>query len=143
MAKTESTDYVLEEQVGHLMRRANQRHTALFAEIFADYDLTPLQFAVIMKLADVKEASQNQLGRLTAMDPNTIKGVVQRLLDREILVRHKSETDLRRFVLELSKEGKRLAKALKAPGKQVTRETLSPLSVKERGQFLALLQKLC
>ncbi|CAN0544703.1 unnamed protein product, partial [Laminaria digitata] len=64
----DAPDYLLEDQVGHLLRRAHQRHTAIFQATIGDPQLTPLQFASLMKLADVGEASQNHLGRLTAMD---------------------------------------------------------------------------
>ena len=63
--------YVLEEQAGHLLRRAHQRHTAIFQENIPDGQLTPLQFAALVKLHDLGEVSQNQLGRLIAMDAAT------------------------------------------------------------------------
>ena len=66
--------YLLEAQVGHLIRRAHQRHVALFAEHFADADLTPTQWAALAKLRERGTLSQNLLGRLTAMDPATIQG---------------------------------------------------------------------
>ena len=34
-------DYMLEEQIGHLLRKANQRHTLIFASEMKDIDLTP------------------------------------------------------------------------------------------------------
>ena len=65
--------YVLEEQAGHLLRRAHQRHSAIFQATIGDDQLTPLQFAALMKLSDVGETSQNLLGRLTAMDAATMQ----------------------------------------------------------------------
>lgn len=142
MARLEADDYVLEEQVGHLMRLVNQRITSIFAELFDTVDLTPLQFAVIIKLQGVNEASQNHLGRLTGMDPNTTRGVVQRLVDRGIVLRRKSETDLRCFELVLSKKGRAMARTIKSLGLQVGREALSPLDRKDRMIFLSLLKRL-
>src|SRR5215471_8405499 len=71
--------YRLEDQVGHLMRRAHQRHTAIFQEGLGDCDLTPTQFAALVKIKELGKVTQNLLGRHTAMDPATIQGVVQRL----------------------------------------------------------------
>ncbi len=48
-------DYILEEQVGHLLRRAHQRHAAIFQEVMSASQLTPLQFAALVKLRDVGE----------------------------------------------------------------------------------------
>ena len=71
-AETPGDDgYRLEDQVGFLLRRANQRHTAIFAEGMP-YGLTPPPFAALVKLGDEQGCSQNRLGRLTAMDVATI-----------------------------------------------------------------------
>ena len=145
MKKSESTaatHYRLDEQVGHLLRRANQRHTALFAERFGASGLTPLQFAALMKLAEVGEASQNRLGRLTAMDPNTVQGVVQRLERRGLIERRPHPNDRRRVNLALNAEGIALANSLVAQGQAISAQTLEPLSTEEQAQFVQLLSKL-
>ena len=72
-------DYVLEQQAGHLLRRAHQRHAAIFQGLIGDSQLTTLQFAALVRLRDLGEVSQNQLGRLTAMDAATMQGVIKRL----------------------------------------------------------------
>jgi DNA-binding MarR family transcriptional regulator len=134
--------YRLAEQVGHLLRRANQRHTALFARRFEAFDLTPLQFAVLMRLREDGPLSQNHLGRLTAMDPNTVQGVVLRLLARGLIARQPSAEDRRRKVLRLTAAAEALLPALEAAGRAVTEETLAPLSPPERSRLLALLARL-
>src|ERR1700682_1417750 len=76
--------YVLDEQVGFLMRVAMQRHTAIFmSRMIAG--LTQTQFAALAKLADVGPCSQNQLGRLIYLDAATTKGVVDRLQARRLI----------------------------------------------------------
>jgi DNA-binding MarR family transcriptional regulator len=139
---SETDSYALDRQVGHLLRRANQRHTALFAKRFAAFDLTPLQFAVLMKLREAGPLSQNLLGRLTAMDPNTVQGVILRLLRRRLITRTGSVADKRRKVLALTHDGLGLAEQLTAEGQAISEETLAPLSAAQRRQFLALLAKL-
>ena len=47
--------YVLEEQVGFLMRVATQRHSAIFTSDMVD-GLTPPQFAALAKLLEVGRA---------------------------------------------------------------------------------------
>ena len=94
----EAPDYLLEDQVGHLLRRAHQRHTSIFQANIGDQQLTPLQFAALMKLADVGEASQNHLGRLTAMDAATMQGVIKRLIARDLIARRPDLDDRRRLL---------------------------------------------
>ena len=74
-------DYVLDSQVGFILRQASQRHTALFASRMGA-ETTPTQWAALAKLHEIGPTSQNQLGRMTAMDVATIKGVVDRLMKR-------------------------------------------------------------
>ena len=76
LAPAEET-YELDRQIGFLLRKANQRHVALFARRISD--LTPPQFAALAKLEKVGPTSQNQLGVMVAMDAATIKGVIDRL----------------------------------------------------------------
>lgn len=135
-------DYLLEEQVGHLLRRAHQRHTAIFQATIGDHQLTPLQFAALMKLADVAEASQNHLGRLTAMDAATMQGVIKRLIARNLIARRPDPDDRRRLLLTLTKEGVALVEEATARGHRISDETLEPLSPAERQTFLKLLRRL-
>ena len=72
--------YHLQDQVGFILRKASQRHIAIFARHIDD--LTPPQFAALAKLAEIGETSQNQLGAQIAMDAATIKGVIDRLKAR-------------------------------------------------------------
>ena len=60
-------DYRLEEQVGFVLRKAHQRHLAIFTRQISD--LTPPQFAALAKLHEVGATSQNQLGALIAQTP--------------------------------------------------------------------------
>ena len=136
------TNYNLEDQVGHLMRRANQRHAAIFFEGLNDQQLTAMQFAVLVKISDEEEVSQNRLGRLAAMDPATVQGVVRRLKERALIDARPDPDDRRRSLWRLSKAGKSLVIAAIPIAKQITERTLGPLSKSERNTFLALLRKL-
>jgi DNA-binding MarR family transcriptional regulator len=139
---TPDPDYRLEAQVGHLLRRAHQRHTALFEKGLGDLDLTPTQFAALVKIGDRGEVSQNLLGRLTAMDPATIQGVIQRLMARGLIERRPDPADRRATLLRLTGRGGALAREAVARAKTVTQATLEPLPSGERDTLLALLKKL-
>ncbi len=135
-------DYVLEDQVGHLLRRAHQRHTSIFQEYIGDSQLTPLQFAALVKLSDLGEVSQNRLGRLTAMDAATMQGVIRRLFARRLIERRPDPTDRRRILLRLSPSGASLHTGCIANGVTVTDRTLEQLSLTERTLLLDLLQRI-
>ena len=134
--------YVLERQVGHLLRRAHQRHSAIFQEHIGNAQLTPLQFAALIKLRDLGEVSQNQLGRLIAMDAATMQGVIKRLAARGLIRRRPDPDDRRRLILSLAPEGRALADGTLAAAAEITRLTLEPLSPDEQRDFLALLARI-
>ena len=132
--------YVLEEQVGFILRQASQRHATLFAARLGD--LTPTQWAALAKLSEIGPTSQNRLGRMTAMDVATIKGVVDRLMKRGLVRSRMDDADARRRLLELSDEGRAYVAANLDMARRITAETLAPLGQKERATFVALLEKL-
>jgi len=135
--------YVLEAQIGHLLRRAHQRATAIFlAELGEAHGVTPTQFAALVKLYDLGEQSQNELGRLTAMDPATIQGVIRRLVARRLIARSGDPGDRRRTKLSLTPRGRALVERTVPLGFTVSARTLAPLSAREQAQFLKLLQRL-
>ena len=133
-------DYALSEQVGFNLRRANQRHVAIFAKHVED--LTPTQFAALAKLHETGAVSQNRLGRLTAMDSATVKGVVERLRDKGHVRSRPDPNDQRLRLVELT-DGGRAAFARALPQALSAREeTLEGLAPGEVILFETLLQKL-
>ena len=132
--------YRLHEQVGFILRKANQRHIAIFAKHIGD--LTPPQFAALARLAEIGEASQNQLGTMVAMDAATIKGVIDRLKARGLVVLSAHKEDRRRLVVRLSDEGRALIEKRLPLAERITAETLAPLNARETATFLKFLARL-
>lgn len=141
--KTPATDdsYILDEQIGYLLRLASQRHAGIFQE-HAILTLTPTQFAALVRLAELGETSQNELGRRTAMDVATIKGVVDRLRGKGLVQFRADPTDKRRTLISIPKAHQGLKQALQDSGFEITRRTLEPLTAAEQKTFLRLLKKL-
>ena len=136
------TGYQVDDQVGFLLRRASQRHTALFQEAMAPLDLTPTQFTALVKLVEHGRLTQNLLGRLAAMDPATIQGVVGRLLARALIARSRDPMDRRTVVLAPTEAGLALAARAVTIAQRITETTIAPLDAAERSRFLSLLRKL-
>jgi DNA-binding MarR family transcriptional regulator len=139
---TGDAEYRVDRQVGFFLRQANQRHVAIFAGMMGD-KLTTTQWAALSKLKEIQPSSQNQLGRETAMDVATIKGVVDRLVGRGLVLTAADPNDGRRLVLSLTEEGLATIDRNIAIASAVTDETLSPLSSAERMMLVELLRKIC
>ena len=134
-------EYILERQVGFILRQVSQRHTAIFVARIGD-DLTPTQWATLAKLLERGPCSQNLLGRHTAMDAATIKGVVDRLSNRSIVETRPDPKDARRLVVVLTPAGREIAERARVHAEAITEETLRPLTAGEQSTFLKLLKRL-
>ena len=132
--------YVLDDQIGYLLRRVTQRHLALFAQNIPE--LTTTQFAVLSRLASLGPQSQNALGRETAMDAATIKGVVDRLARQGLLATSPDAADRRRLTVTLTDQGRALFERLIPAAHQVSQHTLAPLTPAESATLAALLARL-
>ena len=134
-------DYVLDDQIGFVLRQTQQRHTTLFAAEMIE-GLTPTQWAALAKLRECGACSQNHLGRLTAMDAATIKGVIDRLSARGFTLARADPADARRLLVELTDEGAALYDRAVPMAKAITEKTLEKLDLGERATLLALLRRL-
>lgn len=134
-------DYALDDQIGFRLRLALQRHTAIF---FAHMDvgLTQTQYAVLARLWEVGESSQNELGRSAAIDSATIWGVVQRLQSAGLVATKAHPSDKRRRMVSLTALGRETMDTAIAKALRSNEETLAPLTEAERKTLIALLSKL-
>jgi DNA-binding MarR family transcriptional regulator len=137
----EDAEYRLDTQIGFLMRRANQRHVAIFAAHLGK-SITTTRWAALAKLYEEGPTSQNLLGRNTAMDAATIKGVVDRLTKLHLIETRADPGDGRRRMVALTEAGRRLVEQSLARATAITDETLAPLTPAEQAQLLGLLRRL-
>jgi DNA-binding MarR family transcriptional regulator len=133
--------YILDEQIGFILRQVWQRHASIFARDIG-INLTPPQWAALAKLSETGPCSQNQLGRLTAMDVATIMGVIDRLTARGLTETSADPEDGRRLLVSLTRAGAQMAEKAAASALAISKETLAPLDTKERETLFALLNKL-
>ncbi len=133
--------YILEENVGFVLRQVTQRHLVIFSERMSD-ELTPTQFSALNKLLEAGPCSQGKLGRLTAMDRATIKGVIDRLTRRGLTTTEPDPDDARLLVVSLTELGREVALRAIPLAQGITEATLEPLNLEERARLLALLDRL-
>ncbi|MGJ5069707.1 MarR family winged helix-turn-helix transcriptional regulator [Bradyrhizobium oligotrophicum] len=140
-AKAAKSNYVLDDQIGFILRQVWQRHTMIFARDIGS-NLTPTQWAALSKLVETGPCSQNQLGRFTAMDVATIKGVIDRLTARGLTETSPDPQDGRRLLVSLTRAGQQLAEKTAPLALAISKETLAPLDARERESLLSLLSRL-
>jgi DNA-binding MarR family transcriptional regulator len=133
----------LETMPGHLIRRLQQISVSLFTARMAEagLDLTSVQFAALATLRDRLGLDQQTLAGLIAYDRVTIGGVLDRLVEKGLVLREVSPLDRRARVLRLSADGESVL-ALALPWvDRVQEDILTLLSSEERSNFMALLRR--
>ena len=135
--------YRIEEQIGHLIRRAHQRASAIFDAVMQGFDVTPVQFAALAKLHDLGPTSQNLLGRMVGIDAATMFGVAGRLAKRGLVRQGPDPSDARRILLDLTGEGRAVVEGMKSVGAEVSSRTLDPLTPDEARELQRLLARIC
>ncbi|MES2999329.1 MAG: MarR family winged helix-turn-helix transcriptional regulator [Pseudomonadota bacterium] len=127
---------------GHLIRRAHQVAVAIFMDETADFDVTPVQFAILNALIDDPGEDQVTLAGNVAYDAATFGSVIGRLESKGWVRRKADAVDRRRKLLWVTPEGEAAAAAMKRAVTKAQGRILGPLDADERRQLVGLLGKL-
>lgn len=128
---------------GHLVRRFHQAAVAIFHKEVGrlGYDLTPVQYAALAKIEGHPGIDQVTLAGLIAYDRTTISGVVDLLVQKNLVLREVSDLDRRARVLKLTKVGVKVLRKV-TPAVEAAQEImLQGLNKKEAAEFMRLLEK--
>lgn len=131
----------LDRYAGHLIRRAEQAHTALWSRHVSE-TVTSQQFAVLNALRGGEGIDQRTVARLTSLDRSTAHHIVRRLSEQNYLSRTRDATDRRRTLLALTDEGRRLHAALAPAAERINGELLGVFPSEERDDVMRVLARL-
>lgn len=139
---SEAESYDFSQQIGHLLRRAYQRHTAIFQKHCIDQQLTAIQFVVLCVIGDNTPCFLTTISRAAALDPATTRGVVERLCNRKLISLAPDTEDRRRVVARLQHDGRKLMNAMKPYSLQISNATMRGLNPAEQVALKFLLIKI-
>lgn len=134
--------YDVTEQVGHLLRKAVQRHTAIFQQNVDDGQLTAIQFVTLCVLRDRGRSSQAELVESTAIDQATIRGIINRLKARGLVRLSPGQLDRRKVIAELTPQGEALLGETIPKAKKISQFTMGRLNPAEQVAIVYLLKKM-
>jgi DNA-binding MarR family transcriptional regulator len=128
---------------GHLARRFQQIAVAVFLAEVEDsgFDLTPVQYAALATIKANPGLDQVTLAGLIAYDRTTITGVIDRLVQKDLIERRASPRDRRARELEITDEGRRTLRKITPAVESAQRIMLRGLSAKEGDELMRLLRK--
>jgi DNA-binding MarR family transcriptional regulator len=131
----------LYEHPGHLLRRAQQISVSIFYDEMGN-ELTPVQYAILSRLAGHPGIDQVSLAGLAAIDTSTGATVCARLEEKGLLERKVLPHNRRQRALSITADGRRVLDRLEPGAQRLRQRLLAPLSVEEQALFMGLLAKL-
>jgi DNA-binding MarR family transcriptional regulator len=127
---------------GYLLARLGMESRRTWGQMLGEYGLTPHQFGVLMALAQLESASQQQLSAVVGVDPRNAVPIVDALEERGLLERRADPADRRRHAITLTEAGQTMTGQLRQAGDELENWFLESLTDQERAGLHATLSKL-
>jgi MarR family transcriptional regulator, lower aerobic nicotinate degradation pathway regulator len=102
----------------------------------------PYHFAILIALDQGAHKTQGSIADALGYDRGQLVGLLDELEERGLVERQRDPNDRRRHLVDLTAEGKRTLRRLRALAAELEDEFLEPLSDAERDKLQALLLKL-
>jgi DNA-binding MarR family transcriptional regulator len=109
---------------------------------YEEQGLHPYHHAILIALDQGAHATQGSIADALGYDRGQLVGLLDELEERGLVERRRDPNDRRRHLVELTAEGKRTLRRLRALARELEDEFLEPLSEAERDKLHALLLKL-
>lgn len=135
-------DYLFSEQVGHLLRRAYQRHLAIFQSQAADVQITSTQFVTLCTLRERGPSNQTEIIQATSIDQATIRGIIERLKRRGLVDFQADTSDRRKVIVVLTLQGAALLDRMIPTARRISELTMGDLNPAERVAVMFVLRRM-
>lgn len=132
----------LSRSPSHLLRRAEQFATELFARSELHDGVTLRQTVLMAAIAEAEGASQSDLVRTTGVDRSTLAEMMARMERKGLIARAAAADDGRAKSVRLTNEGRRRLDSVLPAIRDVDRNLLAALPATRRTAFQAILAEL-
>ena len=132
----------LNAYTGFLLRKVSSASFDAFCAMMGTHGLHPMHFGMLTIIAAEEPISQQELSRLTGIDPSTMVARMDVLDEQGLVQRTRSCVDRRSYDIRLSRAGRTLLTKLREQGAEHADRFFAPLSPSERRQLHELLAKL-
>jgi len=131
----------LEDQIVVAIRRIVRAVDLHSRRLEENFGLTGPQLAALQQVARLAPTTPTVLARELRLSQGTVTGILQRLDQRGLIARTRSETDRRAIIVEATADGRRLLDTAPSLLQDQFRDSLAKLESWERTQILATLQR--
>jgi len=132
----------LVESTMFLLKRLGFAAKGKSMDAFEETGLHPYHYGVLTALAEGSHETQGAIADSLGYDRGQLVGLLDELEERGLVERKRDPGDRRRHLVQLTPDGKRTLKELRALSKQVEDDFLAPLNEAQRDQLHALLLQL-
>lgn len=126
---------------GHLLRRAQQLHQALWIREVSS-EVSSVQFAALLVIRLRPGLSQAELCDELGLDRSTIADLVDRMVRRGLLARARSTEDRRRKVLTITEHGAATLDEINPGVERVDALLTETLAASERDELRSMLRRM-
>ena len=128
--------------LGYHLRRAQIAVFQHFTETMGAVEITPGQFGMLSVINTNRGLSQTQLGHALGIDRSTIVAMIDRLEQRNLVIRAASPTDRRSHALHLSEQGAALLRQLEDMVRAHERHIAKDMNAEDQAQLIRLLDRI-
>ncbi|MDA4844189.1 MarR family winged helix-turn-helix transcriptional regulator [Hoeflea poritis] len=133
---------LLHELLGHLLRHAFNRGQAVFADVFADDDITPLQFMILELVARNPGVNHSAICAAMGTAASVVTTTLKPLLAAGTIIGEPSPEDRRVICYRLSPEGERWFAGLRPKITDCEDRFARSLTTEQRKDLIASLKQL-
>lgn len=126
----------------YLIRKLMQSGAYYTKELNKKYNVSAPQIACLLALLESGPMALSQVAKKIMVNSSTLTGIIDRLELKGLVVRTRTSLDRRVITIELTEEGRKLARNAPPPIQMKIVEGLKQLSEEEREQIIQALEKL-
>lgn len=133
---------VLRHVLGHHVSLADvPSKTLFFRHIGAPLGLRPVEFSLLVLVQANRDVTQTQLTHALALSAPNLTLLLDKLVERDLILRERSDSDRRVQHVRLTRDGAATARKALAASHEMEREWSRHLSAAEKAMLVELLQK--
>ncbi len=133
----------LNQCINFLLNKTQNAVLIHFRSKLDEYNVTPVQYAVLKCLWDEDRLTPKQIAQDIALDASTITGILGRLENKGLIERTPSNTDRRTLIVALTDSGRALQDDIDRVILEANREVLADLSEEEQTLLKSYLERVC
>ncbi|MDQ7989856.1 MAG: MarR family transcriptional regulator [Candidatus Dactylopiibacterium sp.] len=132
----------LEDSLGSLLARLKVRMSAALDEELSALDITHAQWVVLVRIADERARTSSELCKCVGYDTGSMTRMLDRLEEKRLIVRERSQQDRRVVTLRLSPEGEALYPQWRAAGARILERSCAGIAPEDVDRVLSLLRQM-